>query len=127
MFGFNFEKEVDKWLQKISNRENISPDIIALNFGLLENAYGYSIYLIGSKYYDEKDSDWACNEDFEPQNKYFDIKHKSITNLKWDDFLKLAKETLEKILATDKYQNTLFSKVPNITIGFDDGDLEKIK
>lgn len=128
MFGYNFEKKLQGWLDKIASKEQPSSDIAALNFGLFKNSEGYySIYLIGSKEYDPGDQDWACNEDFVPSDKYFHASHKSISSLEWEQFLELVKNTLPKVLDSKNLKDSFFSRFKHITTGFDDGDLVEIQ
>lgn len=128
MFKYNLEKKLQGWLEKIASKEQPSSNIKALNFGFFENSENYySIYLIGSKEYDANDQDWACNEDFVPVDKYFHVKHKSISSLDCEQFLDLVKTTLPKVLESDNLKESFFSKVQHITTGFDDGDLVEIQ
>jgi hypothetical protein len=96
-------------VEKIASKEQPSSDIKALNFGLFQNSEGhYSVYLVGSKEYDPDDQNWACNEDFVPADKYFHAKHKSVSSLKWQEFLKLVKNTLKKVLESENLKNSFF-------------------
>ena len=43
--------------------------------------------MIGSKEYDPKNNDWACNEDYVPINKYLQLNiNKSIKNYQYNFF-----------------------------------------
>ena len=65
------EEKIEYWLDQMNVETSCLPaDIVAFNFGLFETENGYGIYLIGSKSYDEQDDDWACDIDFEPEDKY---------------------------------------------------------
>lgn len=57
---------IKKWLISINDEEKLPKDIVALNFGLYEP---YGIELIGAKEYNAEDDDWACEEDFEPNQR----------------------------------------------------------
>lgn len=115
------KESIKKWIINVNSSEKIDDDIIALNFGLFEP---YGIELIGSKEYDEEDDDWACDEDFVPEIE-------SCPNINisededWKDVLdimvKILKELVSELGDIDIFQNR------NITTGFDDGDLIKIK
>ncbi len=124
---YNLEKELRRWLTKIASQSVLPESIEALNFGLFENAEGYySVYLIGSKNYDENSDDWACLEDFIPKYQYFHVKNDVISNLLSQEFLELMKSTLTKVLKEERFKNSLFDAVDYISIGFDDGELELI-
>jgi len=65
------ENSIINWIQRISEQEVIPSNIIAFNLGLFKSEEGYCIYMIGSQQYDETDDDWACDDDYEPKEKYF--------------------------------------------------------
>ena len=67
------KKQIENWLQKLS-QDNIDDNgIVALYFGIYETETGFCLYLIGSKEYDANDDDWACSVDFEPRGNYLSI------------------------------------------------------
>jgi hypothetical protein len=72
-----------EWLTKLSKTEKPDKSIIAYNFGIFETTEGYTVYLIGSKEFEEDDSDWATNEDFVPQLKYFPLPVE-LNQLEWN-------------------------------------------
>lgn len=117
------EQQIKSWLEVINTKETIPSDIKALNFGLFESLDGYGIYLTGSRKYDENDDDWACNNDYEPAQRYFYLPK---NEMKWDEFLKYVSEILTKHLSVfaKEVSSPFYKKV--ITVGFDDGDLKRI-
>jgi len=115
MFFYNFEKEIEKWINNIISENNIPKNIVAINFWIFEGENWYCIYLIWSKEYDIDNDDWACDEYYIPEIKYFEVKDKKINKLDWEEFLKLT------------IQNSIIWKIKHITIWFDDGDLVIIK
>ena len=121
------EEKIEYWLDQMNAETSRLPaDIVAFNFGLFETENGYGIYLTGSKSYDEQDDDWACNIDFEPENKYLICASENIKMLKWEEFQKEAKGIISKYISANMDQLPIFQgKV--ITIGFDDGNLVKIR
>ena len=121
------EEKIEYWLDQMNVETSYLPaDIVAFNFGLFETENGYGIYLIGSKSYDEQDDDWACDIDFEPKNKYLIFDSENIKTLNWEEFHNEAKSIISKYLSANINQLPLFQgKI--ITIGFDEGDLVKIR
>ena len=117
---------LENWLFDLCDTESPDKSIIAFNFGLFESEDGYTIYLIGSKEFDEDDPDWATNIDFEPEEKYFPLATEDYNHLKWEQVLQKIKTQLEDFSKTDKFKSSFFSKAKAITTGFDDGDLERI-
>lgn len=113
---------IDNWFQRLNCNEKIPSDIIALNFGLFKIDKGYCIYLIGSKHYVEDDDDWACDNDFEPEEKYLKITSDTIGNMSWYKFqLNVIQIITDYISANLNKQSIVFNKI--VTVGFDDGKL----
>lgn len=82
------ETQIINWILTISKSEQIPEGIKAVNIGLVETENGYTLYMVGSNEYDAEDSDWACNEDFVPENKYLVVEGDSFNKMPWDHFLK---------------------------------------
>ncbi len=122
---YNFQKEIFYWLNRISDSEELPKNIIAILIGLFESDNGYTIYLIGSKTFNEDDSDWACNNDFKPKNKYFVVDDDKLNDKNWEVILSLTIEAVKKYQR--KYPDSLVEKIEHLAIGFDDGDLTIIK
>ncbi len=115
-----FDEEITIWLNSINDR----PIVKAINIGLFEGENYFNVYLIGSNTYDETDDDWACNEDYIPENKYLQLP--SSNSLGWEEFQK------QIILSVKKYIINFqdFSVLQNteiVTVGFDDAELVRVK
>lgn len=124
----NSQEMFNDWLNKIISNENPDKEIIAFNIGLFETENGYSAYFMGARKYDENDSDWACDfGDFTPQNKYLDLSKTELKELSWDEVQNTIIEFSRKFMKTKAYENSFLQKAIAITIGFDDGDLIRIK
>ena len=115
-------KEVIKsWIINIDKTEELPSDIVALSFNLYEP---YGLEMVGSIWFDEKDEDWACDEDFEPiQRSCPDFKISD--DLEWEEVLEIVTATL-KALIKELADLRLF-KVEHIAVGFVDGDLIILK
>ena len=112
------------WLSTID--EATPTDIVALNIGLFETATGYSLYLIGSKTYDAADDDWACNEDYVPEEKYYEIAANNLGSSDGEDLQKMVQKIVEEY-AKERVENEeslFYHKI--VTIGFDEGELHRI-
>lgn len=118
--------KITDWLLEIKSTQEIPKDIVAFNFGIFESEDDYKIYLVGSKSYDADDNDWACNEDFIPNTKYFNIPVELTDGKTWGQVQSLVVETLRKYFVTNKYQRETLGMNTIITTGFDDGDLIRI-
>lgn len=118
---------LQEWLSKICETEKPDKSVIAYNFGLFETENGYTIYLTGSKEYDEDDEDWVLNDDFKPSLNYYPLPAGEYKSLKWEQVLEKIRVQLKDFTKTNDFKNSFFSKAKAITTGFDDGDLVKIK
>lgn len=78
--------KIEQWLTNICKTERPDESITAYWFGMFESDV-YTLYLIGSKEYTPDDDDWACNDDFVPQQKYLRLTGKGYSRLEWEDLL----------------------------------------
>ena len=97
------KKQIEDWLLELSHNEVIPENIVALNFGIFESENGYCVYLIGSESYDIE------GVDVDP-----------------DKFLNEVITILLDIISLEKVSAWLLH-TKYITVGFDDGVLEKIR
>ncbi len=117
------KKAIFNWIEEISRNQRLPQNIAALNFGLIESNEGLQVYLTGSFEYDEEDDDWACNEDYIADPKYLNL---FVNNTDWQKNLDLICGYIEEFLNSEYYHNSILRNAPNITVGFDDGELNKI-
>ena len=127
MKQMKFTKEFNKWISGINKNEKPKDDIIAFWFGLFESANGYTMYLIGSKEFDKNDDDWACNSDFEPKNKYFDLPSDYVFGKNWETVLNDSLSILTEYISSNEFNKSIFKDATAIAVGFDDGDLHRLK
>ena len=80
--------------------------------------------VIGAKKYDAEDDDWACEEDFVPEQRecpYFEIDE----SIEWEKVLEIATSILQELV--EELNDNKLLKIEHITTGFCDGDLVIIK
>lgn len=124
IYCVNIDYLVFCWLSRLDEREVVPEEISALYVGMFETPDGYSLYLTGAVEYDEDDDDWACDQDYEPAEKYLPLPTSEIGEMGWEEFRK------EAIAAVSEYihkfpDSKMFDRI--VAAGFDDGDLERIK
>lgn len=118
----------NEWLNQIISNENPDEGIIAYNIGLIETDKGYSAYFMGARKYDENDSDWACDfGDYTPKKKYLDLSKTELKKLSWEELQNKIIVFVKDFMKTKTYENSFLHKATAITVGFDDGDLIRIK
>ena len=103
------KKQIEDWLLELSHNEVIPENIVALNFGIFESENGY----------------WACDVDYEPVDKYLNIEGVDV-GVDSDKFLNEVITILLDIISLEKVSAWLLH-TKYITVGFDDGVLEKIR
>ncbi|WP_106831819.1 hypothetical protein [Parabacteroides pacaensis] len=112
---------VKQWILSIDKEQSIPEGIVALNLGLYEP---YGIELTGATCYDERNDDWACEEDYVPEHRTCP-KLNIPANKGWEDVLNdmvaLLKELIKELPDLQLWQ------VEHITTGFSEGDLIRVK
>lgn len=113
----------------LGESEAVPEEIQGLNFGIYETENGYCVYLSGAEQYDPEDSDWACDKDYEPKEKYKAVVFSCgpWSDMHWENFLKLTKDALKQILRKKNEKIDTYIGNRYVTTGFDDGDLFVIK
>jgi hypothetical protein len=121
------ESAVHEWLARVVTSESPASGVIAYNVGLFETESGYSAYLLGAAEYDEDDSDWACEEAFTPQEKYSELPSSKFKLGSWEKVQEMMVAAVRKALDAPELQKSFLGRSKAVTVGFDDGDLERVK
>ncbi len=116
------KEKLINWLDEIKNDAMPPSNIIAFNFGIFQTKKGFQIYLTGSEHYNNEDDDWAFNEHYVPNKKYFNAEEYS-KHMGWSQFLDFAKLNITEAIKHNKNAQDLFANAMAVTTGFDDGDL----
>lgn len=116
-----------KWLQTIEKHDGIPPkEVIAFNIGMYESEAGYSMYLVGGFEYSDDNDDWACLD--VPTSDYRHLFLPDELQSKAPDAVaEYCASALKELEADGILATTLVKNAIAITIGFDDGDLIKIR
>lgn len=121
------KQELINWLNNIQKNDGIPPiEVIAFNFGIYESEAGYKIYFVGSFEYDENDDDWACIEMPTESHRYFDLP-KELQIKDSDEILTVCAKSLTELEKEGNLKIDLLKNAIAITIGFDEGELIKIR
>ena len=116
-------KDFFEWLDLILKNE-LNSEIKAINFNLYEDTDNkWSVELVGTFSFDKDNDDWACDVDYEPVDKYLNIEGVDVDP---DKFLNEVITILLDIISLEKVSAWLLH-TKYITVGFDDGVLEKIR
>lgn len=117
-----FEDVLKNWIRESIN-QNIPKNVKALSFNLFECSSNYfSIELIGTSYFDKHNSDWACDEIWEPESRSMS---ENFTANNCQDCLKKIKTILIPLI--QKEMNVpKNAHIIAVGVGFVDGDLDII-
>jgi len=126
--------EFINWLKQLFFLAPIPVEVKALNFGLFESDESITLYITGSSEWDPDDSDWATNNDYFPEGRYFqsDIFLKISDLLEDEDtayvgvYLTLAVVISFINQLRTESAITSIKEILHISTGFDDGDLYNI-
>lgn len=115
------------WLLRVTATERPPSTIIAYHIGLFETADGYCAYLIGADRFDADDSDWACNEAYSPAERYQPLPDGQGPHPDWQAVLDAVTAATKAFVATPPGTVTFLASCTALTVGFDDGDVERIR
>jgi hypothetical protein len=113
------------WLGRVCSAERPPKSVVAYNVGLFESEQGYTAYLIGADQYDEQDSDWACRESFTPKERYQPLPAGEFKT--WEQAQAGVVEAVRAFLASQPGKKSFLGRATVVTVGFDDGELERVK
>jgi hypothetical protein len=114
---------VAAWLGRVTAASVPPASVVAYNVGLLETPRGYSAYLIGADHFDERSGDWACRESFTPAERYLALPRRR--GASWEDVHAAVVAAVREFLATPAGQASFLGRAA-VTVGFDDGELERV-
>ncbi|WP_108649879.1 hypothetical protein [Dongshaea marina] len=115
----SLEQTIHQWLAQIT--EQADSDIIAFNFGMFQSPQGYQLYLMGSASYDPTDDNWACDEDYTPENGCLSLESFSFANE--TSALEEVAGVLLNYIQGPQFEGSVLANAEAITIGFDDSEL----
>ena len=121
----NPDYEFTAWLTRVCEAETPPESVVAYNIGLFKTPGGYSAYLIGADKYDEEDSDWACEESFTPADRYCPMPAGAFQ--KWEEVHAAIVAATKEFLRSAAGKESFLASAQAVTVGFDDGDLERVQ
>lgn len=108
----------EQWLNRILEQE-LPEDAAGINFNLYEDADNHwSIQLVATKYFDEEDEDWVCEELFTTGEDLFTWQQET----QWETVLETGRGLVMQYLEEGHYADKL-KQYEAVGIGFVDGDV----
>lgn len=111
------------WLNEVMPIDQ-SDDIVAYNFNLYEHEDEFAIQLIGARWFDVDDEDWASDEIFTSGENLFCMSHEVVGN-QWQQGLKVAMDLVTEYLNSGEYGSTLKDSL-GVGVGFVSGNIELV-
>ena len=123
----SFENNSKDWLER-ALKNGVPASVQAFSFNLFEypetSQVKFGIELIGAETFDASNSDWACNEIWEPEQRTLEIPT-TFSGQGWEECLARLKELVLDVLGGAPAGKILKSR-SGVGIGFVDGDLEVV-
>lgn len=123
----------EEWIEKVNALERPFYVLNAVHFGLFEAEAddGLVLYWIGTRFYErEKDicDEWINEAEYEPhlQQKFFYMPFTLVT----DDWLNaqfMVSRALRAYVDSEDFAASIFCQAERITLGFDDGEVYRIR
>jgi hypothetical protein len=122
----SLDQDIAGWLARVTAAESPHAEVVAFNVGLIETQEGFSAYLCGSTEYDEESGDWACEEAWTPSERYFPIPEERYGISDWQSLQSAVVTAVRDALRTDSIARSFLGSAVAVTVGFDEGDLERV-
>lgn len=121
-----FDERIACWLSRLLTDAPPGSDIVAYNVGLFETEEGYCAYLSGSTKFDSTSDSWALEEAYRPSHREFPFPDDILAFPKWQDALSQFQSALSLALKRPELAHSVLARAQAVTVGFDDGDLERV-
>ncbi len=116
------ESRIKHWVESLKRSEVIPEQIVAINFGIIEEEEEYKISITGSEQYSQEDDTWAERVGYQPKNKDLGLGR----NSKKYHLMEVLNK-VKSALVNEFKSPGLFEQVHVITTGFEEGDLYRIR
>ncbi|PQO40983.1 hypothetical protein [Blastopirellula marina] len=126
MQALPFEDQFRNWL-RASLSDGPPADVVGFAFNLYEPGDDpdskFGVELVGADEFKLHDSDWPCEEIWEPNTRGLHIP-RNYSGDDWEGCLAKLRELLKEVLAGDSVAAQTLRSVEGVGLGFVDGDLE---
>jgi len=113
------EKDFICWLDRQLN-EDIPAQVIAFNINIYESPF--NIEIIGSKQFDPDDEDWACNEDWVPEQRVVSVSE-ALFGRSWGEVQENLITMVKQYLESSSKNAHKIKAAKGFAIGFVEGNL----
>lgn len=121
--NLEIQSEFTAWLDR-AMAEQMPDNLVAFNFNLAEARDAFQVDVIGANSYDPADSNWACEEKFVPETRFFNLPH-SVVGKEWQYVRRLICGFVADYIRTASESSPL-RKASAVCVGFVDADLIRV-
>jgi hypothetical protein len=126
MEGLSLDTQISYWLSQLLTAQPPTSNIVAFNVGLFETSEGYCAYLSGATRFDASSDNWALEDAYSPSQREFPLPRSLFPFSGWEDALSQVQGALKLALSHTQLQQSPLAHAQAVTVGFDDGDLERV-
>jgi hypothetical protein len=126
MEGLPLDAQISNWLGRLLVAQPPPPNIVAFNVGLFETQDGYCAYLSGATRFDASSDNWALEDAYAPSQREFPIPKSLYSFSSWEDALSQVQGAVKRALGHTVLKQSALARAQAVTVGFDDGDLERV-
>ena len=117
------ENDFIEWLDQQLDAE-IPDHVIAFNINIYESPFG--IEIVGSTEYDADDEDWACREDWIPENRRIPVSDQLFGD-SWEEAQECLMALARAYLASSAKNRKKLKSAKAFALGFVDGNLSYVQ
>jgi len=126
MEGLPRDAQISSWLGQLLAAQPPPSNIVAFNVGLFETTDGYCAYLSGATRFDASSDDWALEDAYSPSQRELPLPNDVYPFSSWQDALSQVQTALKVALGNTPLMQSPLVHAQAVTVGFDDGDLERV-
>ncbi|WP_347838572.1 hypothetical protein [uncultured Draconibacterium sp.] len=115
------------WLNEIEKNDGIPPkEVVVFNFGIYQSDEGYVMYLVGGFEFTETNDNWAHLEMPKQDYRYL-LLPAMVQDKPWQLVVEYCKNTLLEMESEGLLRKNLLKNAQFLTIGYDEGELTRIR
>ena len=123
----DYADELAAWLARAFESSPPPRGIVAYYVGLFESPDGCTAYLTGSREFDPEDDEWACNDDYAPDEKYFALPERINGPRDCRRVERRVVRAVETFLAAPENAGSFLNRASAVAVGFDGDDLVRVR
>lgn len=120
------ESAIRQWLLRVATAETLPSGVVAFNIGLFETPEGFEAHLSGASRHDALDDSWAAEEVLRPAERYLPLPHARYGLASRESAQAAVVSAVRAALASPALEQSFFASAHAITVGFDDGDMQRV-